>query len=585
MLKITAILMFLSGISLGTCADSISIPRLLESQPQNFLHPDDAFEVLVTLSKQGQSQITFKIVKGYYLYKSKFSLKIEKTDEHLLVLNLPTGEMKNDPAFGEVEIYRTNVTFSPNVSSSSNERFQNVVISYQGCAEDGICYPPQNKSIILSSGPKEFLSDTEGILERVKDQNALIILLLFFGFGVLLSLTPCVLPMLPILSGILVGKTKENSKSNALSLSITYVLGMASTYSLLGIFVGFLGYRLQVAFQNPWIILGFASLFFVFGVAMFGLLSVQMPAVVSRVLEKFSRDRRAGTYSGVFVMGILSALIVGPCVAPPLAAALTMIGQTGSAAVGATSLFAMGLGMGLPLIGLGASASFFLPKAGPWMRQINEFFGFVFFAVGVWFLGRLVPSLVLIGCWLTLSTVFLYWLTYKVGAQKDFGFKNTRLFQVAIGGALIISLGLTSFSRGWLPIFGPFPKSDNAMFDVPYAPVIDVNDLRAKVTAIGKNEVAMLELYADWCIECTRLEKNVLSDPELLEELALLKLFRLDLTKNTQSNQQFLKEFGLFGPPALLFFNDGKEHSNARIVGFVEKKKILETIDYMREVK
>ena len=584
MLKAITTLLLLFGLTSEMLAEPISISSVLKSQNQQFLHPDEAFIVQTVVVKKNQLEISFQIAEGYYLYKSKIFLTSENKGSKKIYPRLPAGEIKNDPTFGEVEIYRSGVILRTDPLANDDVQDKSLFLSYQGCAEDGICYPPQTKSIDFRESSGEPLSETLNILERVKGQNSFFLLLIFFSFGVLLSLTPCVLPMLPILSGILVGQTGKSRKNNQTKLSIVYVFGMASTYSLLGLFVSLAGYRLQVLFQSPLIVLCFAGLFFVFGAAMFGVISIQIPATLSRRLDSVSRHQKGGTYSGVFVMGILSALIVGPCVAPPLAAALTLVSQADSLIVGAASLFFMGLGMGVPLIALGASASYILPKAGPWMRQINELFGIVFFGVGIWFLGRIVSSVFVFSLWAILGLMFLYWVMLRAGLISKIvpaGVNKWVTFVLAFSLIAILYFWFVHTDGLGGTNSQPESESSRSQFSENYLLISDADDLKQKLSTIQDDRIAMLELYADWCIECIRLEKNVLSHPEVLARLSNVELLRIDLTKNTPENQSFLEEFGLFGPPALLFFLRGQEDSRARIIGYTEKDRIIQVIDYM----
>ena len=584
MLKAITTLILLFGLTSEMLAEPISISSVLKSQNQQFLHPDEAFIVQTVFVKKNQLEISFQIAEGYYLYKSKIFLASENKGSKKIYPRLPAGEIKNDPTFGEVEIYRSGVILRTDPLANDDVQDKSLFLSYQGCAEDGICYPPQTKFIDFRESSGEPLSETLSILERVKGQNSFYLLLIFFSFGVLLSLTPCVLPMLPILSGILVGQTGKSRKNNQTKLSIVYVFGMASTYSLLGLFVSLAGYRLQVLFQSPWIVLCFAGLFFVFGAAMFGVISIQIPATLSRRLDSISRHQKGGTYSGVFVMGILSALIVGPCVAPPLAAALTLVSQADSLIVGAASLFFMGLGMGVPLIALGASASYILPKAGPWMRQINELFGIVFFGVGIWFLGRIVSSVFVFSLWAILGLMFLYWVMLRAGLISKIvpaGVNKWVTFVLAFSLIAILYFWFVHTDGLGGTNSQPESESSRSQFSENYLLISDADDLKQKLSTIQDDRIAMLELYADWCIECIRLEKNVLSHPEVLARLSNVELLRIDLTKNTPENQSFLEEFGLFGPPALLFFSRGQEDTRARIIGYTEKDRIIQVIDYM----
>ena len=584
MLKAITTLILLFGLTSEMLAEPISISSVLKSQNQQFLHPDEAFIVQTVFVKKNQLEISFQIAEGYYLYKSKIFLASENKGSKKIYPRLPAGEIKNDPTFGEVEIYRSGVILRTDPLANDDVQDKSLFLSYQGCAEDGICYPPQTKSIDFRDSSGEPLSETLTILERVKGQNSFFLLLIFFSFGVLLSLTPCVLPMLPILSGILVGQTGKSRKNNQTKLSIVYVFGMASTYSLLGLFVSLAGYRLQVLFQSPWIVLCFAGLFFVFGAAMFGVISIQIPATLSRRLDSISRHQKGGTYSGVFVMGILSALIVGPCVAPPLAAALTLVSQADSLIVGAASLFFMGLGMGVPLIALGASASYILPKAGPWMRQINELFGIVFFGVGIWFLGRIVSSVFVFSLWAILGLMFLYWVMLRAGLISKIvpvGVNKRVTFVLVFSLIAILYFWFVHTDGLGGTNSQPESESSRSQFSENYLLISDADHLKQKLSTIQDDRIAMLELYADWCIECIRLEKNVLSHPEVLARLSNVELLRIDLTKNTPENQSFLEEFGLFGPPALLFFSQGQEDTRARIIGYTEKDRIIQVIDYM----
>ena len=586
MLKAITTLILLFGLISEMFAEPISISSVFESQNQQFLHPDDAFKVHPVFLNKTQLEINFQIVEGYYLYKSKIFLTTKNMSSKKIDLNLPVGEMKNDPTFGEVEIYRSDVLFRTELPATNDARDKILILSYQGCAEDGICYPPQTKSLNFPGSSAGPVSETLSILERVKGENIFVLLLIFFSFGVLLSLTPCVLPMLPILSGILVGQTGENQKNNQIKLSISYVLGMASTYSLLGLVVSLVGYRLQVLFQSSWVVLCFAGLFFVFGAAMFGAISIQIPAALRQRLDSISRHQKGGTYSGVFIMGVLSALIVGPCVAPPLAAALTLVSQGDSLIVGAASLFFMGVGMGVPLIALGASASYILPKAGPWMRQINELFGIVFFGVAIWFLGRIVSPTLLLSLWTILGLVFLYWVLLRAGGISSIVSAGRNYWVKFILSVLFIAILYFLFvNTGGLGATKSQPESESSSFQLleNFQLLSDVDDLNQKLSTIQGDRIAMLELYADWCIECIRLEKKVLSHPDVLARLSNVELFRIDLTENSAENQSFLEEFGLFGPPALLFFSRGQEDTRARIIGYVGKDRIIQVIDYMEE--
>ncbi|MGR8918641.1 MAG: protein-disulfide reductase DsbD, partial [Gammaproteobacteria bacterium] len=399
--------------------EQLGKPARLGSQ-REFLPPDEAFRLSEAVGADGRLELSWDIAPGYYLYRDKLRVTAHTTGVALGAPALPPGEWEEDPEFGRVEIYYDGVTMYVPVESEPPAGLLEAEVRYQGCAKDGICYPPIKKTVgfdlaaaaadtpaavpAAATAPRAIgESDTDRITRLLGERSLALTMVTFLGLGLLLSFTPCVLPMVPILSGIIVGQRQPVSTARALLLSTVYVLAMAATYTAAGVVAGVAGHNLQAAFQHPAVIASFAAVFVALALSMFGFYELALPAALQARLDRLSRSQRSGTLSGVAAMGVLSAVIVGPCVAPPLAGALAYIGQTGSPVVGAAALFALGLGMGLPLIAIGASAGTLLPRAGAWMERVKQFFGVVFLGVAVWFLERILPAPLTLALWAALA--------------------------------------------------------------------------------------------------------------------------------------------------------------------------------------
>lgn len=567
------------------------------SGQHEFLHPDEAFVVFHDVA-DGVLHVTWDIAPGYYLYRDKMHAESQTDALSLGPPVLPRGETKGDPTFGRVEIYRDEVTVPLAIADTgADTRAARAQIGYQGCAEDGICYPPIKKTIgfllptaaaataVAAAPPLAGSSSVDRISASLGSSSIVAILSTFFTFGLLLSLTPCVFPMVPILSGIIVGQGKSVTVLRGMTLSTTYVGAMALTYALAGVAAGMLGQNLQAAFQHPVIIVCFSVLFVLLALAMFGLYELQMPAVVQARLDQLSRRQSSGTYIGVAAMGVLSAVIVGPCVAPPLAGALAYIGQQGDAAVGGAALFALGLGMGAPLIALGASAGTFLPRAGAWMDTIKKIFGVVFLGVAVWFLERVLPASWTLLLWALLligSAIFMGALDAvdaATGAWRRCS-KGLGMAFLVYGAVLIV--GAAAGGSDPLRPLGPLaaragvaPAAVNRF--VPVKGLLSVENQLARAQAAGRP--AMLDFYADWCIECKYLERDTFADGAVAARLAEFTLLRADVTANDGDDQVLLRRFGIYGPPAVLFFRDGEELRQNRLVGFVDADDFLSVLD------
>ena len=410
-----------------------------------------------------------------------------------------------------------------------------------------------------------------------------VIMASFFGFGLLLALTPCVLPMVPILSGIIVGQKQPVGTARALVLSSTYVVAMALTYTVAGVIAGLAGRNLQAAFQHPAAIATFAAVFVALALSMFGFYELQLPTALQSRIDALSRRQRGGSLLGVAVMGVLSAIIVGPCVAPPLAGALAYIGQTGSPFVGAAALFALGLGMGVPLIAVGTSAGALLPRAGAWMEAVKQVFGVVFLGVAIWFLARIVPAPLVLLLWgaLALGCAVFLGALLRFEAHSS---RGSRLGQ-ALGLVLLVygsSLIVGAAAGGSDPFapLRPFAGGGSATLaaQLPFQPVSNVAELE-QILGAADRQTVMLDFYADWCVECKHLEQQTFTDPAVHQRLQELTLVRADVTANNAAHQALLQQFGLFGPPAILFFRDGQELRGERLIGFADAGDFSHRLD------
>ena len=565
---------------------------------RDFLPPEQAFVLTHAVTSDGTLRVIWDIEPGYYLYRNKMAVRPKTPGLVVAGLELPAGEIKDDPDFGEVAVFKHGVSFDVPIERwPAAETLLETVVSYQGCAEDGICYPPLKTTVAftpddgmrtprlpLDVSALADLSESDRIAVGLAERSFTMTLLIFLGLGVLLSLTPCVLPMVPILSGIIVGQKQPLSTGRACALSSIYVAAMALTYALAGVCAGLLGRNLQAAFQHPAVIVGFSLIFVALACAMFGFYELQLPASVQTRLDRWSRSQRGGTYGGVAVMGVLSAVIVGPCVAPPLAGALAYIGQTGSGVVGGGALFALGLGMGLPLIVLGTSVGAVLPRTGPWMDTIKHGFGVIFLGVAIWFLSRVLPGPATLALWALLaigSAIFLGaldTLEATSGRWRRLG-KGLGLATLVYGAVLVVGAAVGG-DDPTNPLAPLLAGSSNAH---PRAEFIDVKGIGSIENELERasqdGRAVMLDFYADWCIECKHLERETFSDVKVATRLAEMVLLRVDVTANDSRDQALLSRYGLFGPPAVLFFKDGQELRHNRLVGFVDADEFTAYLD------
>jgi thiol:disulfide interchange protein DsbD len=589
-----ALLLF-GATQLTRAAEPTGAARLLPqaAAAEDFLPPDQAFRLTVNADSPDRVRLSWAIAPGYYLYRSRLKFSTTTPRVTLGQADLPAGDTKHDEYFGDQVVYHAGLVAHLAVSraAGSNDALA-LNVTYQGCAEAGLCYPPITKSFALempragAAGAAGVWSSTIGdvagpgagagtgseqdrLAQLIRTGAMPLVLATFFGIGLLLAFTPCMLPMVPILSGLIAGQGNRITTARSFALSLAYVLGMAATYTVAGAVTAALGLQVQALFQKTWIILLFAAVFIAMALSMFGLYSVQMPAALQTRLAATSNRQRAGTYGGVVVMGALSALICSTCVAPALVATLAVIGQSGDVARGASALFAMSLGMGAPLLVVGASAGQLLPKAGPWMDTVKGLFGAMMLGVAAWMLARLVSErlALLLYAVPVLSLALLLWRT-RISAQLRL---VPRIAAVAAGlMAAVLCLGAW---RGATDPLHPLRlAAGGSAQQLPFRTVATLADLDREVQgAAARGQLVMLDFYADWCVSCKEMEHNTFADPAVARALAQLTLLRVDVTANSAADQALLQRFGIYGPPTIAFYSrDGREQPALRVVGYMK---------------
>lgn len=597
------------------------LPSLGGAAQPAFLPPDQAFGFEASVSDAKTLTANFKVTPSYYLYRDKIKVVVKSGSVKLRNLKLPQGDLKNDPNFGEMMVFHQSFQADV-VLINNNTTAQSIVIeaTYQGCSENGLCYPPITKEVNLqlpapvaavaapvvpkipttlndpvqtepttatavapeatsSSAP----SENGKIAQVFKQKSFWLIVSFFFGAGLLLALTPCVFPMIPILSGIIVGRGHQITKMHGFLLSLAYVLGMALTYAGVGIAAGLSGSLLSSALQTPWVLGSFAAVFVLLSFSMFGFYELQLPSALQSKLSGTSNRLHGGHLSGVFIMGALSAIIVSPCVAAPMAGALLYIGQTHDAVLGGVALFALAIGMGVPLLLVGASAGALLPKAGAWMEAIKNIFGVMMLAVAIWLISSLLPLSVVMLLWaalLILSAIYLHAL--ETLPHNAHGWNKLRkgigILILLLGISLLIGAlsGARDIMRPLSALGGGQAVAQTS--HLQFERIKNLAELNARIAQVPGKTV-MLDFYADWCVSCKEFENNTFTDPKVQAQLKNTLLLQIDLTANNDDDKAFLKHYELFGPPAILFFDkQGKERSDARVIGYQDAEQFLASI-------
>ena len=596
------------------------------SGEEDFLPVEKAFKIDARVVDAQTVAVEFKPEQTYYLYRDKIAFELPK-DARIAIakVDLPRGEMKSDPNFGDTEVFHGPVQALVKLDRSSARAgtLLPLIARYQGCSEKGLCYPPSKKSFDLTlaawkpdaspappaqaaatrseptaaSAPPAQAESANPAAKRVlpksesaeaakllRSGNFWLIVATFFGGGILLGFTPCILPMVPILSGIIVGQGHKAQRGTAVTLTLAYTLGMAITYAGAGVAAGLSGGMLSAALQNPWVLGTFAAVFIILSLSMFGFYDLQLPSALQSKLSDASNRLRGGTLGGVFAMGILSALIVGPCVAAPLAGALLYISQTRDAALGGSALFAMSMGMGVPLLAVGISAEMLLPKVGAWMNTVKRLFGVMLLGLAVWIVSPVIPSVVHMLLWsalLVVSAIYLHAIDPLPNNASGFRklWKGVGVLALLLGVALLI--GALSGGRDILqPLAGMRTAAvpvGEATAPTNFQRVRSLAELQQRVASAGKP--VMLDFYADWCVSCKEMERFTFSDPRVQQRMQRMLLLQADVTANTAEDAELLKRFGLFGPPGILFFGaQGQEHSDLRVIGFQSADEFLSVL-------
>lgn len=561
---------------------------------EEYLPPEQAFRFSARIAQPGTIEVRYQIAPGYYLYRERFSFSANGASLGAPVI--PPGQIKFDQTFAkDVESYRREILIT--IPFTGDGAFTLNAVS-QGCADRGLCYSPMESTARLSTGGSGLGSAIEAVRNTVPSQpdvavntdtdlgrieaslasgRLLLILPLFFLLGLGLSFTPCVLPMVPILSFIIVGDGERPSRRRGFVLSLTYALGMAVVYTAMGVAAGLIGEGLAARLQSPWVLGCFAALMAVLSLSMFGVYQLQVPAAIQTYFSRLSERQRGGKLIGVFIMGALSALIVGPCVAAPLAGALVYISQTRDVVIGGSALFAMAVGMSVPLLLVGLSAGSLLPRAGIWMDAVKPFFGVLMLALALWMVASLLPAWLLMAGWGLLALAYGIFLlrSKKWGAAPKFI------------GALFLLLGavqITGLATGGRDALMPLSHLWTQRVAKPqFMRVKTLEDVNAAISRAG-GRIVMFDFYADWCVSCIEMEKLTFTDKAVAASLADMVLIQADVTANDGADKALLKHFGLFGPPGILFFNaSGTEQRAARVIGFQSPERFLKSIKRVSE--
>jgi len=585
-------------------------PLAVADSEEEFLSVDQAFVFSASLDEGGSLHASWHMPDGYYLYRHRFEFNAAPDSGFALgQAEIPNGKVKIDDYFGEVQVYYHDVAVRVPVTRTAPEA-TNVVatITYQGCADRGLCYPPQTKHVSFPAetiGPAKAarvaapVAPTRGgtaAAENTEEQHLAgmlargslpIVLGLFFALGIGLAFTPCVLPMVPILSSIIVGQGEQVTRMRAFTLSLSYVIGMAFTYAALGVVVGLFGasMNLQAALQSPPVLIVFAIVFVLLALSMFGLYELQLPQAWQNRVNALSQNQRGGAYAGVAIMGSLSSLVVSPCLSAPLAGVLIYISSSGDAVRGGAALLTLGLGMGLPLMLIGSSGGHLLPKAGAWMVHVKSTFGVLLLGVAVWLLERVIPPEATLLLWAVLAIgVGVYLGALDFSPRQGWGqlWKAGGALAFVYGVLLLIGAAggghdpLAPLSGAGTPVSAQSPPSD-----LQWKKVRGIEALRTELVAAEQDgKPVALDFYADWCISCKVMARTVFTEPSVAAQLSRFHLLQADVTANDALDQELLRHFGLFGPPSMLFFaRDGGEISALRMQGEMDTSTFERHLD------
>ena len=602
-------------------AAMLSIACLARAAEPVILDPAVAFKFSAKVVADSSLEVTYNIAPGYYLYREKFAFASESPNVTLGTAQIPNGKVKQDEFFGRIETLRDQIKIViPYVRSGDAAAPWKFSATSQGCADVGVCFPPNTEEVgfnadgMVTGGggglaaldaaapaprteappvviPKTVqnvapgsgsgeMSETDQVTQIFKSNNFWGIVAKFFGFGLLLSLTPCVLPMIPILSGLIIGEGSNVGKGRSFALSVAYVLGMAITYAIAGVIAGLSGALLSTALQNPWVLGAFALVFVLLALSMFGVYELQLPASAQSALTAKTNRLPGGKFVGVTFMGVLSALIVGPCVAAPLAGALVYLSLTRDVILGGTALFVMALGMGMPLLLVGASAGAILPRAGAWMELVKRFFGVLLLAVAIWLITPVIPSWAVMALW-ALLLIGLAMFLHAIDPLPDHVSGYRRLWKgvgfASLVGGIAMLIGVMSGAQDPLrPLANlGLGGQKTALHEAQFQRVKTIEELDQRLAA-AKGKYVMLDFYADWCVSCKEMERFTFTDAKVQEQLKDTILLQADVTANNADDKALLQRFGLFGPPGIILFDlNGQEIKSFRVIGYQPSEKFL----------
>ena len=563
---------------------------LFDKKPA-FLPVDDAFQFSAAKSENQENVIVnWSIAEGYYLYQEKISVKLNQ--EEASSFDVPTFSISpedyNDPYFGLMKIFKKPVQAIFKASHPPLKAEDVVEIAYQGCTS-GFCYPPEVKEIKVADLPVAQIANTEKTSEistalsaqpkaeqdRLAESlfNSKYAVFGFFLLGLGLAFTPCVLPMLPLLSAIVIGQNQRPNMWRAFALSFVYVQGMALTYTLLGLIVAAIGLPFQVALQHPYVMIGLSIIFVLLALSMFGVFTLQLPSSLQTKLSLLSQQQKAGALGGVFLMGMIAGLVASPCTSAPLSGALLYVAQSGDLFTGAITLYLLALGMGVPLILITLFGNKILPKSGMWMETVKKLFGFVMLALPVFLISRILPDEWTPRLWAMLGTAFFIWFAFQM-PKNGTGWVFRILFLVA---AMISVKPLQTWV--WGETSTPSAVKNKVVSHVEFKKVKSEAELQQSLSENNKSLV-MLDLYADWCVACKEFEKETFSDPSVQKAFGDMLLLQVDMTKNSEENRALMTKYKVLGLPTILFFNrDGKEIEGSRVNGFMPPVEFLQWIE------
>ena len=572
-------------ILLIACCSLLTINYAKSELPVNqaeFLSPDEAFKIDYNIVDKNHVKINWIIHPGYYLYMGMFEFKSLDANK-ILKVEMPEGKKKQDEFFGDVDVYyysaEADVYFVDDIEDSIELK-----VKYQGCADAGLCYPPVFKTITLKKNTslnnlkRTSLFESQNAMSDSLLSNSIVYnSIIFFLAGLLLAFTPCVLPMVPILTGIIAGQGNISQKKS-LTLSIIYVLSMSLTYAVAGIIVAVSGTNIQASLQNPYVIGAISLLFFIFALAMFKFFDIQMPKSIQTVMTQLSNKQKSGSYGDVAVMGVLSALIVGPCVTAPLIGALIYIASTGDVLVGGIALFSLGIGMGAPLILLGSTTTKLISKIGPYLQLVNYFFGALFLVVSIWLLERILSIEVAAYLWALASLILIFIFIKSLNIINNL-ISTSIIFISSFFLVIYFSLQINGIQKN--SYYDPITSFIEKEKFVQFITVKTTQDLEKEIR--NSNKPVMIDLYADWCVACKELEKYTFSDPKVSKILNQFKLIKFDITNTNEGHSKYLQSMRIFGPPALFFYDtSGKEINEARVVGFMDSSDFLKVLKIVK---